>query len=123
MLKFNVFTKIKTKNDGTTFPVRLTQNEAGISFEVRFTEDCDNKRVVPKDNKPFVLVVDEKCISLASKKVKSTDGEKTYTKRILYIRAVEDIEEYIEPEFDVDAFNSIKNAENTEEIGSGELPF
>lgn len=106
--KFNVFTKEKTKKDGSTFKVRLTKNANNKTFEVRFIEECVNKHLVPKDNKPFVLVTDNNGVSASSKTIKTDDG-KVYTKLILYVKNVVRIEEYVEPEFNVDAFNSVSD--------------
>lgn len=116
-IRFAVFTKTKQKADGTTFKVRLTKNDNGLTYEVRFTQDCEGIKLLPKDNAPFILVAQTKDLSLAAKRVYSEKNDKHYTKNIIYVRAITDIEDYEEPEFDVDTFNNAKPVgENGEDL-------
>ena len=110
-IKFNVFTKVKKTADGKEFKVRLTRNQYNVTFEVRFVDDCDNKNLLPKTNEPFVLVCDTKSISMTTKKVYSRDGEKTFIKKLIYVRSIEAIEEYVEPEFDAKVFERVDNSD------------
>ena len=119
-IKFNVFTKVKKTAEGQDFKVRLTRNENNVTFEVRFVDDCDNKHLIPKGNEPFVLVCDTKRLSMSTKKVYSKDGTKEFIKKLIYVRGIEAIEEYIEPEFDTRAFERVDNSD----FENGEnLPF
>ena len=118
--RFNVFTKTKKTADGNTFKVYLTKNDNGVTYEVRFTQECEGLKMLQKADPAFVLVADSSNLSLSHKKVRSkNEDNKYYDKFIIYVRSIRDIEEYVEPEFDVDAFNSVKNDRNTDE----ELPF
>ena len=118
-MRFNVFTKTKKTAEGKDFKVRLTKNDNGLTYEVRFTQDCENVKLLPKDNTPFVLVADTKHLSLASKRVHSTKDDKYFTKHIIYVREITDIEDYEEPEFDADTFNNAKPVED----GGDDIPF
>ena len=118
-MKFNVFCKKIKNSKGKEFPVYFTKNDNGISFRVHFTSDCENSNLLPKTNEPFVLVADNKFISQSIKRVNLEDG-KTVTKLNLYIRKIDAIEEYVEPEFSAKDFNSIdENIYDTDEP----LPF
>lgn len=120
-MRFNVFTKAKKTAEGKDFKVYLTKNNNGVTYEVRYVQGCEGLKLLPKSNEPYVLVVDTSNLSLASKRVKSkTEDNKYYTKNIIYVRAIKDVEDYEEPEFDVDAFNNTTN--NVDENGES-LPF
>lgn len=121
IVRFDVFTKEKKKNDGGSFKLRLTKNDAGTSVEVRFVQDCGNMRIIPKDNRPFILVCDSKDVSFGKKAYKTNEGTKY--KCILYVRNVSDIEEYMEPEFDMSKFNSATNNSDTDTDNSEKLTF
>lgn len=105
-MKFNVFRKNIKNSKGKEFPVYFTKNDNGVSFRVHFVSDCENANLIPKTNEPFVLVADTKHISQSIKRV-NLEGEKVVTKLNLYIRKIDGIETYEEPEFSAKDFNSI----------------
>lgn len=118
-MKFNVFRKNIKNSKGKEFPVYFTKNDNGISFRVHFVSDCENANLLPKTNEPFVLIADNKYIGQSIKRVKLED-DKVVTKLNLYIRKIEAIEKYEEPEFSAKDFNNIDKDIYDEDT---ELPF
>ena len=101
--KLNIFVKSK-KNTQTNknFNIYLTKDRNDNCYEVRFTQDCENLNMLPKDKHAFVCVTDTNKMS-STVKTNIVDNRE-YKKNILYIKKIVRIEEYIEPEFDASDF-------------------
>ena len=98
--RFNIFAKELTNSEtGRKFIVHFTKVASGNFYDVRFVDGCDDDVEIPSGKKPFVLVVDDDKVSVKVKEIKNEDGS-TFTKRIMYIRMIKDIEEYIEEPVD-----------------------
>lgn len=99
--RFNVFVKeLTNKETNRKFNVYFTKLPSGNYYDIRFTDGCDEFIDIPTGKEPFVLVVDINKISAKVKEIKKDDGT-TYTKRIIYVRKIRDIEEYIDEPVDV----------------------
>lgn len=85
-------------------PVRFAKiGPNGSTYSIRFPQDCENLNLIPKDLKPFNLVVDSTKVSPSYKSYVDEETGEVRESKILYIRKIEKIEEYIEPETDFDS--------------------
>ena len=105
MFEVNVFVKERTTTDGKKFKTYSTKNNKGDFYEVRFTLDCVNSHLIPRDKRVFTVVLDSKTVS-SGKKNREHNG-KIYTTNTLYVRGIVQVKDYIEPEFDCSDFDEL----------------
>lgn len=115
MFEINVFVKRRKAKDGDVINHYSTKNIDGVYFEVRFTLNCVNRELIPNDKNVFTVVLNSEAVSRGMKS-RRYEGN-TYTTNILYIRGIEQVKEYIEPEFDCSDFV------DGGEVTSEPLPF
>ena len=101
-MKITVFQKKKNDAEGRQFIAYTTKDKDGIFYQVRFTLECTNTNLIPK-NRPFIAVVDNDKASIGNKNYVK-NGE-TFTQKILYIRAINSVEEYVEEPIDDGIFD------------------
>lgn len=104
--KLTIFCKERTNHStGNKFITYSTKDRDDNYYDVIFCNDCENKHLVPKGKKPFVLVCASSAISNSSRLMTYVDknGEvKDTIKRSLFIKGIISIEDYIEPDCDID---------------------
>ena len=100
-IKIDVFQKTYKTAEGREFVAYSTKNRDGVYHQVRFTMDCVNQHLLPKNRRPFTIVTDNTKVSKGVKKY----GE--LVTPIYYVRAIESIEDYIEVGVDTSEFEPL----------------
>ena len=108
-VKLNIFVKEKkNQTAGNKFKSYSTKDKNDVFYDVRFTQECENRNLLPNNLKPFVCVVSSNHMSQKDKNYVTVDenGEVTGqgTNHILYIDKIDAIEEYIRPDYDTSNF-------------------
>lgn len=101
--EINVFTKELRDEKDTYFKVYSTKlGRKNEFYKVKFITECENLELLPSHNRPFVLNVDSDKISVSTRGIKTATGD-TIIERKLYVRKINSIGEYIEPDVDIES--------------------
>ena len=98
MKRITVWRKELTNKDGKKFPIYKCKDDNNNFYNVKLSEDC--KKELPS-TKIFVVVVDERNISISTKRKTSKETGETYTENFVYLHNDFTIEPFEQPECDI----------------------
>lgn len=102
-VKINVFRKKRRTAEGREFVVNSSKlGKNNTYYEIRFNEGCNNINLIPTGTQPYVLVVRPDKMSVSTKNVVNPETGETFEKRVLYVRYIDSVEEYIEEPVNID---------------------
>ena len=98
-MKITVWRKEYTNKEGKKFPLYRCKDANGNFYNVKVSEDCSTELPAKKI---FVLDVDANGVSTTVRHKINKDTGEAYTDNFLYLRKVNKIEEFVQPDCDVD---------------------
>ena len=98
-MKITVWRKEYTNKEGKKFPLYRCKDANGNFYNVKVSEDCTTELPAKKI---FVLDVDANGVSTTVRHKVNKDTGETYTDNFLYLHKVNKIEEFVQPDCDVD---------------------